>query len=105
IGAEVWISVIIGLIFILIGWNFAKYASCVITGRTYHTTVTWGPGPNEGAEVPYPQLYGNVIWNDSAMFLFGLALLAEAAVLVAVSMNTRFQRPLIVLGFLLAFLA
>jgi hypothetical protein len=39
------------------------------------------------------------------MFLFGLTLLMEAAVLLAVSMNARLARPLIIVGFFIAFIA
>ena len=39
------------------------------------------------------------------MFSFGLALLAEAAVLVAAGTNAKFQRPFAGIGFFLAFIA
>jgi hypothetical protein len=105
IGAEVWISVIIGLIFLMIGWNFARYTGCVLTGQVYHTNVNWTAGPKAGSEVKYTELEGSVFWNDSAMFLFGLALVMEAAVLLAVHANARFAKPLIAAGWFLAFFA
>src|SRR5690348_125265 len=75
VGAEVWLSIILGLIFILIGKNFAVYSFAKLTGQTYHTNVNWTAGPNAGQEVAYPDLMGFVMLNDSAMLLFGLTLL------------------------------
>jgi hypothetical protein len=105
VGAEVWISAIIGLIFLMIGWNFARYMGCVLTGQTYHTNVNWTAGPKAGTEVAYPELEGSVFWSESGMFSFGLALLMEAAVLAAVALNARFTKSLIALGWFLAFFA
>jgi hypothetical protein len=105
VGPEIWISAIIGLIFLLIGRNFASYLAHVATGRTYHTNVNWVAGPKVGTEVSYPELQGHVMMNDSAMFLFGLALVLEAAVFLALGMNWRLQRPLIYVGFAVAALA
>src|SRR5439155_8780801 len=70
IGAEVWISLIIGLIFVMLGFNFAKYSFALLTGRQYHTHVDWQSGPKAGNEVAYAELEGDAIWNDSALFVF-----------------------------------
>ena len=95
IGAEVWISLIIGLIFIMLGFNFARYLVTTASGRTYHTGINWVEGEREGTEVAYPQLQGDVIWNDSALFLFGVALLLEAAVLLVAGTSLTLKRPLV----------
>jgi hypothetical protein len=105
IPAEAWISAVLCIIFLWMGWDFAKYAGCVLTGQTYHTNINWVEGAKAGTEVAYPELQGNVIWNDSGMLVFGLALLAEAAVLIALGTNAKFQRPLAGIGFFLAFIA
>ena len=38
VGAEVWISLIIGLILIMVGWNFARFAAAKLSGK--HSTQT-----------------------------------------------------------------
>ena len=84
VGAEVWISVILGIVFMFIGWNFARYAATTLTGGTYHTHVNWTAGEKAGQEVAYYELQGGTAHTDSAMFLFGLALVLEAvAMLIA----------------------
>src|SRR2546430_1510338 len=56
IGAEIWFGLIIGLILMLYTAQFGKYLIATATGHQYHTGVTWTEGPNDGKEVPYPQL-------------------------------------------------
>src|SRR5437762_13437465 len=92
IGAEVWISLIIGLIFIMMGFNFARYVFATASGKTYHTNIQWTDGPKAGTEVAYPELSGDVIWNDSALFLFGVALLLEAVVLFVAGTRLMVKR-------------
>ena len=84
IGAEVWISVLLGIVYMFIGLNFARYMAANLTGGTYHTNVNWTAGEKAGQEVAYYDLQGGTAHTDSAMFLFGLALLLEAiAMLIA----------------------
>jgi hypothetical protein len=80
--ADAWISAIIGFIFLIIGKNFGAYLFSLITRQPYHTGVNWVSGDKAGTEVAYPDLEGFVIWTDSAMFIFGIALLLEAAALL-----------------------
>jgi hypothetical protein len=78
IGAEVWFAVIIGLIFMAIGNAFAQYEIGKLTHHPYHTKVFWQEGPNEGAEVLYPDLMGEQYYSDSGLFFFGLSLIIVA---------------------------
>ena len=81
IGAEVWFAVIIGLIFMALGRTFAQYEIGKLAHHPYHTNVTWQQGPNEGNEVPYPELdesFGLPFYSDSGLFLFGLSLILVA---------------------------
>jgi len=78
IGAEIWFSVIIGLILVLYTAQFGKYLIATATGHEYHTHVDWTSGPNEGKEVPYTQLEGGTFFSDSSLFFFGLAILLGA---------------------------
>src|SRR5438552_17397003 len=82
IGAEVWVSLIIGIIFLMLGFNFAHYAITTMTGRTYHTHIDWTDGPKAGSEVTYPELAGDGMWNDSALFFSGVGLIPEAVVVL-----------------------
>ncbi|HEX5244967.1 MAG TPA: hypothetical protein VFW23_17040 [Tepidisphaeraceae bacterium] len=88
--AEVWIVVILALIFLLIGRNFASYEISRVTGHPYHTGFTWNDDihpPN--TEVPYPELDGFVYLTDSSMFFFGIVLLGYAIGQAYVTMNLR----------------
>lgn len=105
VGAEIWIAAIFGLIFMMLGANFGKYAIATLTGQTYHTGVNWGDdGPNTG-EVPYTQLYGHVWLSDSAMFFFGLALIVEAIFLFAANKNSRHRNALLTTACVFAWFA
>jgi hypothetical protein len=89
VGAEVWLSAVIGVVLMLLGRSFGGYLLAKATGQPYHTNVSWTAGPNEGQEVAYWELEGFTALSDSAIWLFGLAMVLEAAVLAVV--NTRFR--------------
>lgn len=86
IGLEIWFGAIVGLLFVLLTRQFGVYLFDRATGRPYHTDILWMQGPNEGREVPYTELEGGTFYSDSAVFLFGAALLIEAGCLLV----TRF---------------
>jgi hypothetical protein len=94
ISGQVWLSAALGVIFMLMGGNFARFAIAKLTGRTFHTTVTWTSGARAGQEVDYFELQGYTAYTDTAVFLFGLAMVAEAVMLVAVRRNSRGARAL-----------
>ena len=98
-GAEVWVSVIIGIVLMLMGRSFGGYLAATLTRQTYHTNVTWTAGPKEGEEVGYWDLQGFTALSDSALFLFGFAMVMEAAVLALV--NTRFRAKVALVMFAL----
>lgn len=104
-GAEVWLSAILGFVFLLLGRSFGAYLLARMTGQVYHTGVNWTAGPLEGQEVAYPDLQGFVMLNDSAMFVFGLTLLMEAAVIAVVGTRFRYVRPLVQLALAVAAVA
>jgi hypothetical protein len=84
VGAEVWISAVLGLVFVVMGWNFARYLIARGTGQAFHTGVEWSAGtPKAGQEVGYFELQGYTAWTDASMFVFGLAMLADGALLLA----------------------
>ena len=103
---EIWFSLIVGVIFLLLGRSFGGYALAKVTGQPHHTGVVWSPGtPLAGQEVSYRELQGNVFLNDSAMFLVGLAIVLDAIVRVAVYKGIRAARLLAYLGFAITVLA
>ena len=89
VGAEVWLSAVIGVVLMLMGRSFGGYLLAKVTGQPYHTNVSWTAGPKEGQEVAYWELDGFTALSDSAIWLFGLAMVLEAVVLAVV--NTRFK--------------
>ena len=105
VGAEVWVSAIIGLIFLLLGRRFAIYLLSILSGKAFHTNVNWISGAKAGQEVGYRELEGFIYYNESAMFAFGLALIFEAAVLAVLNRNIPGKRPLIFLAMIIAGLA
>lgn len=105
VGAEVWISVILGLIFMFMGWNFARYAIATMTGQTFHTNATWNAGPKAGQEVEYFELEGGTAYTQAGIFLFGLALLLEAAAMLIAYTGAPFKRALVAFALLVTLLA
>ena len=79
IGAEIWVSLILGLILVLYTAQFGKYLIAAATGHEYHTGVVWSDDqPNAGKEVPYTQLQGGTFFADSSLFFFGVAIVIGA---------------------------
>ena len=105
IGFEIWLSLIFGLIFLFMGWNFARYAIATLGGPPFHTNVTWSMGPKAGQEVEYFELQGGVAYTQAGMFLFGLALLLEAIAMLAAHSGVPFKRGLVAFALLVTVLA
>ena len=81
IGIEIWITIIVGLLFLALGRGFARYEVARIKHQPYHTGILWQEGPLSGTEVPYPQLdasFGLPYYSDSGLFVFGVALILGA---------------------------
>jgi hypothetical protein len=100
IGAEVWLSAIIGVALMLYAHSFLGWALTTMTGGTYDTGLTWGaPVPDqpnqhaEGSAIEYWEL-SNAL-PDMAISLFGLAMVLEAIVLAVVHSRIRSKRPLL----------
>lgn len=112
IGAEVWLSAILGVILMLVGMSFAKWALVTMTGGTYDTGLTWGaPVPGqpdqhaEGSPIGYWELSGFSALQDMAIFLFGLAMALEAAVLLVIHSRLQSKRPLLFLALTITLIA
>lgn len=102
VGLEVWLSLVLGVVFMLIGRSFAAW---VLSGGALETGVNWTSGPKAGQPVSYFELQGGTAWTDTAIFLFGLALVFEGLSLLAVYRGVGPQGPLLLLAIALTFLA
>src|SRR5262245_2700588 len=91
-GPQVWLSAVLGVVFMLLGRNFARYAFAKLTGGEFHTGVIWQMGPKAGQEVSYFELSGYTGYTETGIFLFGLAMVMEALVLALVHRSTAKSR-------------
>jgi hypothetical protein len=105
IGAEVWLSAIIGAFLMLLGRSFGGWLVAKATGHAYNTGLIWGPGPHEGEPVAYWEQAGYAALNDSAIFLFGLAMVLEAVVLALIHTRFRHKAGLVTFALLIALTA
>jgi hypothetical protein len=80
VSGDVWFNVVVGMILLFLGRNFLFWAMATLTGQPFHTHVNWTDGPNNGQEVSYFDLQGFTALTETGMFLFGVAILFEAAV-------------------------
>jgi hypothetical protein len=96
---EIWFSVIVGVVFLLLGGTFARFLVTRITHQPFHTNVNWTAGPKTGQEVEYLELQGRPWLTDAGMFLIGLAIVLDALVRVCMYKQIRAARPLAYLTF------
>jgi hypothetical protein len=96
---EIWFSLIVGVIFLLLGGTFARYLVTRVTHQPFHTNVNWTAGPKTGQEVEYLELQGRPWLTDAGMFLIGLAIVLDALVRVCIYKQIRAARPLAYLTF------
>lgn len=95
IGGQVWLSAILGIVFMFMGWNFARFLGAKLTGQPFHTGVAWQVGDKAGQEVDYFDLEGYTAYTDTAVFLFGLSMVLEAISLVKAQRNTPGSRAFV----------
>jgi hypothetical protein len=93
--ADIWVSLIIGLLLLYVGRSFAQFALASMTGKPFHTGVEWTAGAAQTGEVPYFQLEGYTAWSDTGIFLFGLVLLLDAIVLALTARIPGRARPVL----------
>jgi xanthosine utilization system XapX-like protein len=79
IGPEVWVSAILGIIFMLMGLQFARYGLATLRGEVFDTTWLRGNQP-----VLYWDLPGGTAWSDSALFAFGAAMVVASLAMLLV---------------------
>jgi hypothetical protein len=105
VGGEIWISLVIGVLLLLIGRSFGGYLWSTLTGQTHHTGIIWSSGPQAGEEVAYFDVVGMSGLSDSAIFLFGLAMVFEAVSLAVAFSRLRGKTLALGLALTVAFLA
>jgi hypothetical protein len=101
LGGQVWLSAILGIVFMLMGKNFASFLIAKLTGQPFHTGVIWQTGVNAGQEVAYYDLQGFSAHTETAIFLFGLSMVLEAVALASIRRNTPKTRGLLLLTLVL----
>lgn len=101
LSGQVWLSAILGLVFMMMGWTFARYMIATMSGKPFDTNVTWTAGPKAGQPVEYFELQGYTALSDAAIFFFGFATLLEAAVLAFARTNTALTRALVAFALLI----
>ena len=82
-GAEVWLSVVLGVICLLLGMRFARWLLVTASGGTFSTGATWTSGEKAGQPVAYFELQGYPAYTEMAFFLFGVALVLEGLAILA----------------------
>lgn len=105
VGSEVWLSLVIGVVMMLLGHSFAGYALATLRGKPYDTGVSWVEGEKAGQLVGYWELSGFSGLTDCGIFLFGLSLVLEAAVLAVAFGTFRRKTPLVGVALLLTVVA
>ena len=107
--AEAWISGVVGLVFLYLGQRFGGWLLATLSGHAYQHGVQWQPPhPNAGQLVPYwsvdPRIFSAL--SDCSLFVFGVALLFEAAVLLMLAgRGGRLLRPAVAVTLLTTLLA
>lgn len=81
--ASVWISLILGLILMMMGANFGRWATAKLAGKPFNTGVEWSAAAGEkaGQMVEYFELQGGTAWSETGLFLMGVALLLDAVLM------------------------
>lgn len=90
--ASVWISLIVGVILLMLGGNFGRWATARLTGHPFPTGVNWTTGDLAGQPVEYFELQGGTAWSEAGLFLMGVALLLDAVLLFSY-LRGRFPSP------------
>jgi hypothetical protein len=100
IGAEIWISLIVGVVLILMNLNFARYLIATVGGREFHTGVDWMQGDKAGQEVGYWELSGHTAMTECSLFLLGLALIFDGVLLMVVASRIQHKTPFVAVALL-----
>lgn len=104
-GPDAFLSLAIGAVLMMIGRGFAEWLIATLRGITYDTGVNWQVGPKAGQAVMYWDLEGFTALSETTVFLFGVALVIEGAVLITARAMPGMWRKMLFGSFLLTVLA
>jgi hypothetical protein len=80
---SIWISLVVGVICVLMGLRFIRWAIVTTTGGTFSTGVNWVAGPKAGEAVDYWQLDGFAAHTELGFFAMGGVLLLDALLMMS----------------------
>ena len=87
-GFAVFVSLALGLLFLLWGKFFSQYLMARAAGRPFPTGFFWP----DGREKTYFELDGFTAWGDMGFFCLGVALLFEAVAFTLATLRVRGSR-------------
>lgn len=105
VAPQVWISIVVGVMCMMMGWNFARFCAAKISGNPFNTNVNWTSGPKAGQPVEYYELSGYTAHTETGLFLFGLACVLEGLLLMFARTNSPKSRGLVMVALAIAFAA
>lgn len=103
-GMEIWVSLILGVVFLFLGANFGRWSIAKITGQPFSTGIEWSTGNQAGQPVEYFDLQGGTAWGEMGFFVLGVSMLIEAAVMGFVALKPA-QYRMSILAILAAVIA
>lgn len=98
-GFGVFLSLILGVLFMFLGQRFARWAIAAMSGQPFSTDTTWMTGPNAGQQVPYWELAYSAAWTDMGIFTMGAALILDALVMFLATRGARPNAILMLIAF------
>ncbi len=100
-GIDLILSLIVGLIFVMLGSPFGGWLISSLRGVPYDTGVTWTSGPDAGKTVEFFELQGGSGWLYMGEWVLGICLLIEALLITLAIVRNNWARKLIILAMLL----
>ncbi|MFT3788938.1 MAG: hypothetical protein QM770_22665 [Tepidisphaeraceae bacterium] len=94
--AGVFISLVLGLLFTMLGLRFAKWLVAYLQHKPFETGFFWNG--DTAKPVPYWELAGQTAWTEAAIFAMGVALLLDAVVVFLATRNGIVRKPLVMLA-------
>lgn len=102
---DIWISIIIGLLFLFLGWDYARYTGSRIFHTPYHTGIVWNEGPKANQEVAVSELepekraaFDQQMMTSGALLFFACSLLIDGLVRVLAWARVPGGRAFVAIG-------
>jgi hypothetical protein len=91
-----FLSIVLGLVFVLLGSTFVKWLSTTLTGGEFDTGAIWQAGEKAGQKVSYFELMGGTAWTDLGVFVAGLSLMLDGVLILIALRSRRIVKPLVI---------